>query len=290
MKILVTADLHYDIPRSREAARRLARQACDRGGDALVLVGDTAGADLDLMREALALFADYPGRKLLVPGNHCLWCRGEESSIDRYERILPELAAEEGFRLLDHEPVLLEAVGLVGSVGWYDYSFREESLGIPEGFYRAKVAPGAAEYLGQVPELLERHSDRLTERHRSMGVRWMDGVNIKLPLSDEEFVEHLAEKLRTQLRDLSRRARTIVAFLHHLPFDALVPRGRPDRFAFAAAYMGAERFGQVLLECRKVSHVYCGHSHWRRRLRVGHVNVVNVGSTYTDKRLEVLDL
>ena len=70
----------------------------------------------------------------------------------------------------------------------------------------------------------------------------------------------------------------------------MVPPGRPDRFAFVAAYMGAERLGEVLLNCRKLTHVYCGHSHWRDKRRVGHLQVVNIGSTYTDKHLEVLDL
>jgi len=54
--------------------------------------------------------------------------------------------------------------------------------------------------------------------------------------------------------------------------------------------MGVEQIGKVLLACRKVSHVYCGHSHWAGRRRIGHVTAVNVGSTYTQKRLEVLEL
>ena len=227
MKILITADLHYDLGRSRAAARELAARVCAAGGDAVVLVGDTAGARLHWWREALGFFAGFDGRKLLVPGNHCLWCREGEDSIDRYERVLPEVAGEFGFELLDHAPVVLDGVALVGSVGWYDYSFREACLGIPTAFYRAKVAPGA---------------DR------------------------------------------------IAAFIHHLPFEVLVPRGRPDRFAFAAAFMGSQRLGKVLLDCDKVREVYCGHSHWRARARVGRVEAINVGSTYTTKRLEVLEI
>ena len=66
MRILVTADLHYDIPRSREPARALAARACAAGGDAIVLVGDTAGPDLGPLAECLALLADFGGRKFLV--------------------------------------------------------------------------------------------------------------------------------------------------------------------------------------------------------------------------------
>ena len=97
VRIVVTADLHYNIPRSREPTRRLATDACAAGGDALVLVGDTAGADVGPLRECLERFADFPGRKLLVPGNHCLWCRDGEDSLERYERVLPAVADEADF-------------------------------------------------------------------------------------------------------------------------------------------------------------------------------------------------
>lgn len=290
MKILITADLHYNIARSRGPAEALASQALQAGGDVLVLVGDTAGADLTPLRQCLGLFAGFRGLKLLVPGNHCLWCRGEETSMERYERIVPEAAAQEGFVVLDHNPQALGRAGLVGSVGWYDYSFADAGLGLPEDFYRAKVSPGAAAYLGGHEQLLERHEATLTQQHYSMGVRWMDGVHVKLGMSDEEFVALLAKKLRSQIDELAPRVDRVLAFVHHLPFRDLVPKGRPARFAFAAAYMGADLLGQVLMENPKVSHVYCGHSHWEHRQRMGNVIVTNIGSTYVEKRLETLEI
>ncbi|MBS3733856.1 MAG: metallophosphoesterase [Phycisphaerae bacterium] len=295
MRICITADLHYDIARSRPSTERLAVRACRTGaegasGDALVLVGDTAGAALEPLREALALFDTFPGRRLLVPGNHCLWCRPGETSLDRYERILPEIAAEAGFAVLDHAPVVVEGVGLVGSIGWYDYSLRDESLGIPEPFYRAKVAPGAAARLDEHRPLVAAHADELTPRHMAIAARWMDGANVRLGMSDEQFTAMLARKLAQQLDDLAPRVDHIVAFIHHLPFRELVPADRPDRFAFAAAFMGAASLGEVLRAHPKVTHIYCGHSHWHDRQTIDGRTVVNIGSTYTDKRLEVLDL
>lgn len=295
MRILVTADLHYDIARSRGPARELAQRAVATGGDALVLVGDTAGAELGPLLECLRLFDGFAGRRLFVPGNHCLWCLPGQDSMDRYERILPDACGEAGFEFLDQGPVVLggeeqAAIGLAGSIGWYDYSFADASLDMPEDFYRAKVAPGAAEYLGGHEAILERHRGRLTKRHLDMGVRWMDGVHVRLGVTDEEFLGLLCARLRSQLLDLSARCERIVVFTHHLPFGNLVPSGRPDRFAFAAAFLGAGALGDVILEFPKVSHVYCGHSHWPGRKQVGHVAIVNVGSTYTEKRLEVLEL
>jgi len=53
--------------------------------------------------------------------------------------------------------------------------------------------------------------------------------------------------------------------------------------------MGSASLGEVLLACGKVSDVYCGHSHWRAERRIGHLRAVNIGSTYEQKRLEVLE-
>lgn len=290
MKILITADLHYDITRSRKPTERLAEEICGTRADALVLVGDTAGADLATVRRCLQLFDKFAGGKYMVMGNHCLWCHGDQTSMDRYERLIPQTAAEAGFAVLDHAPAVIGNVGLAGSIGWYDYSFAEKELQMPEDFYRAKMAPGAAAYLGEHQNLLDRHEGVLQDRHYSMGVRWMDGVHVRLGVSDEEFVTLVTQKLRGQLADLAPQAKQIVAFVHHLPFDEFVPRGRPDRFAFAAAFMGTHRLGQVLLECPKLTHVYCGHSHWPQRQQIGRLTVVNIGSTYTEKRLETLEL
>lgn len=289
MKILITADLHYDIARSRKPTERLARRACREGGDGLVLVGDTAGADTDVLRDCLRLFADFPGRKMLVPGNHCLWRTGNESSMERYERTLPAVVEEEGFVYLDQHPQVLGRLGLVGSVGWYDYTFHEESLGIPRAFYREKVTPGAAKYLGGYEELLAAHEDDLTDEQLEIRSRWMDGMRADLGMSDEAFVALLADRLAAQLRRVAPRVERIIAFVHHLPFEQLVPRGRPGRYAFAAAYMGSPRFGEVLLACPKVTDVYCGHSHWAAEEKIEHIRAVSVGSTYDEKKLEVLE-
>ncbi len=290
MRILVTADLHYNIARSRDPTEELAKDICQKGGDVLVLVGDTAGADLFPLRQALRLFDRFNGRKLFVPGNHCLWSHHGESSLDRYQRILPAVVGEEGFTLLDHAPAVVEGVGLIGSIGWYDYSLADAALAVPEAFYQAKLSPGAAAYLGGHEKLLAAHDDCLTARHRALRTRWADGRRVNLPFSDKEFCRRLCDTLAAQLAAWVEQVERIIVFLHHLPFVQLVPANRPDRFAFAAAFLGSERFGEILLNCSKVTHVFCGHSHWHEKRTIGHITVINIGSTYTKKRLEVLEI
>jgi len=292
MRLLVTADLHYDTPRSRAPTEALAERVRRTGGDALVLVGDSAGAAHEPLRDCLALFADFPGRRLMVPGNHCLWCLPGEDSIRRYEEVVPAIAAEGGFEVLDHRPANVDGTGLVGSIGWYDYSYREEHLKIPLEFYRAKLAPGAAERSPRHRPLVEKFRGELADWHFNIGVRWNDGVYVRMPMTDEEFLDYLLAKLRRQVDALQAdpAVERVAAFVHHLPFRQLVPPDRPPRFAFAAAFMGSDRIGEVLRGCGKLTHVFCGHSHWRGRCRVDGVEVVNVGSTYDRKHLEVVDL
>jgi predicted phosphohydrolase len=292
MRLLFTADLHYNVPRSREGAEAVAREACALGGDAIVLLGDSAGADLDAFGAALRLFADFPGRRLLVPGNHELWTRDGESSLHRYQRLVPDAARREGFEVLDFAPQVLGEVGIVGSVGWYDYSLADETLGIPREFYAAKVSPAAAEYLDEPHHraLLARHGDRLGERQRSFRARWMDGVRVRLGMSDAAFVERLRGRLRSQLAGVAPRVRRIVACFHHLPFAEQLPPNRPPKFAFAGAFLGSGAFGAECLREPKVTHAISGHSHWPDARTIGRVRAINVGCTYREKRLEVLDL
>jgi len=292
MRVLVTADLHYHSPRSRGPAEELAAEAVRAGGDALVLVGDSASAAHEPLRDCLGLFADFPGRKFMVPGNHCLWCLDGEDSIERYERTVPAIAAEAGFAVLDHGPAVIDGVGLVGSVGWYDYSYRQEDLGIPLAFYEAKVAPGAAARLGEHRHLVDRHRDELAEEHFDIGVRWNDGVHVRMDMTDAEFLARVVARLRGQLAALAADAsvREVAAFVHHLPFRHLLPVDRPPAFAFAAAYLGSDRIGEALRACPKLTRAFCGHSHWPGRCEVGGIQAVNVGSTYTEKRMEIVDL
>jgi len=118
----------------------------------------------------------------------------------------------------------------------------------------------------------------------------MDGAHIRVGMSDRAFNELLCGRLAKQLEALSAKVPRIVVFVHHLPFAQLLPTDRPDRFAFAAAFLGSPRLGEVLLRYPKVTHVYCGHSHWTSELKIGHITAVSIGSTYTEKHLEILDV
>jgi Icc-related predicted phosphoesterase len=289
MRIIATSDLHYNIARSQAPTEHVAREICRRGGDVLMLVGDSAATDLAILDRVLTLFDQWSGVKLLVAGNHELWSPPGEDSMTRYETTLARACKKHGVHYLDEEPWRANGVAFVGSVGWYDYSFRPSSMKIPLRFYQHKVAPGSAEAQDDHKHLIEK-TDDLTPTSRDIICRWMDGQRVTLPMSDVDFTHHLAHKLRRHLAEVSPTAKTIVAGIHHLPFAEVVPRSILPSFEFATGFMGSELLGETLLEFPAVRHVLCGHAHRAARCRKGELECRVIGSTYREKQFEVLDV
>jgi 3',5'-cyclic AMP phosphodiesterase CpdA len=76
VRIPATADLHYGLEREMdECTRQLARQVCSSDADLFLLGGDVAERSMESFGECLALFSDFSGPKLFVPGNHDFWIR-----------------------------------------------------------------------------------------------------------------------------------------------------------------------------------------------------------------------
>jgi len=75
-----------------------------------------------------------------------------------------------------------------------------------------------------------------------------------------------------------------------VPFAELLygPAALPHEFC--RAYMGSSRLGRLLVACRKVRHVICGHRHEAAAHEVGRLTALVAGSDYETKRLVELDL
>lgn len=289
MRIILTSDLHYDVQRSKGPTEAIARRIVEAGGDLLVLVGDSASTDLSILERVFGLFDSFGGRKLFTPGNHEMWVPKGGDSLLRYEEELGSVCAAHGVHYLDAAPFYANGVAVVGSVGWYDYSYRSAALKLPLRFYEAKVAPGRAEADEHYRHLIDGYDD-VPPGATDIIVRWMDGVRAKLGMSDVEFTRMLLERLRLQLEEASKRAARIVVAIHHVPFEELVPRPHVVNFAFASAFMGSELFGALIEEYPQVRDVYCGHAHRRKQVRRGALTATCIGSTYTEKVFDVLDV
>jgi 3',5'-cyclic AMP phosphodiesterase CpdA len=286
MRLILTSDLHHNHQRSRPLAEELIEKINRTGGDVLVLVGDTAVLANDALEACLSRFK-FNGVKLFVPGNHELWTRGNDS-YELFTRVLPKRVAALGWQWLQTKPFVADPIAIVGSLGWYDYSFAQESLGIPRRFYEAKVSPGAAERLEEYASLLAR-SDDISPQSREVVARWNDGKFVHLHRSDNTFLDELLAMLRSQLDGLRDHPRVLAA-IHQLPFRQLLPPPHSAQWDFAKAYLGSERIGELLLEYPNVRDVICGHSHFPAEAQVGHFHAKNTGCGYHRKFMHVMDV
>lgn len=286
MRLLITADLHYNHPRSRALADEVIDRMNAAGGDGVLVIGDTAIADGDALEQCLARF-NIPGPRLLLAGNHELWTRRDDSRPIFFEE-LPRRAAALGWHWLEDEPFVADRFAIVGTVGWYDYRFAQPSLEIPERFYRAKVSPGAVRFVAGMTHLLQNPAD-VSGKAMEVVARWNDGKFIHLHESDEAFLEGRLTSLRRQLQQM-RASPRVIAAVHHLPFAQLLPPPHSAQWDFAKAYLGSPRLGDLLLEYPNVTDCFCGHSHFPLCAQVHHIRAVNIGSGYRHKTFLPLDL
>jgi 3',5'-cyclic AMP phosphodiesterase CpdA len=286
MRLLVTADLHFNHRHSKPLAEQLIGEMNQAGGDVLLVIGDTAVADGEELEQCLALF-EFRGPKLFVAGNHELWTnRGDSYSIFNEE--LPRRVRDLGWQWLETDPFVAGDVMIVGSVGWYDYSFARDALGIPRRFYENKVSPGAAQRFSEFEGLFV-PSDDIPAASRDVLARWNDGKFVKLHRSDEAFLDELLARLESQLT-AAAGARRVIAAVHHVPFHELLPPTRGAQWDFARAYLGSPQLGALLARFPNVSHVLCGHSHFPVEARVGPIHAINIGSGYRYKTFRTIDL
>jgi 3',5'-cyclic AMP phosphodiesterase CpdA len=268
LKLLVTSDLHFGASSSgNRAVRRLAERVCGEGADALLIGGDIAESPRALA-ECLALFRRFSGVKLAVPGNHDIWTRQrhETDSWHLHEQELPAAFEQHGFHPLHLRPLTIDRVGFVGSMGWYDYSFRDD-IGVKLSDYQAKTFPGDSVPL------------------------WNDARFARLPMGDVQLTGLLVTRLREHLEQLEG-CDSVVGLLHHVISKRLLFHPRfvvPRVWRFFNAFLGSEQFGSVLASHPRVSLAFCGHIHRARSVRQNRACWTTIGSDYAAKELIVAD-
>jgi len=287
MRVLITADLHYNHPKSRALAEDVIHRMNDAGGDVLLVVGDTAVADGDWLERCLSLFQFPHAPRLFLAGNHELWTHGADS-YRLFQQDLPRRIKELGWQWLETEPFIAGSSAIVGSLGWYDYSFAQPDLQIPRRFYEHKISPGAAARFEEFKHLFDDSSD-IPPAEMEFFARWNDGRMVKLHRSDEQFLSELLDNLRRQLDQLKSVPNILVA-THHVPFRQLLPPPHSAQWDFAKAYLGSEKIGQLLLDYANVQNVFCGHSHFPIGAQIDHIRAINIGSGYRMKTFQTIDL
>jgi len=264
MRLILTADLHFGKNEAGDAsAREMAREINTLGADVLILAGDNAAFNPALFNECFQLFSDFPGRKFALCGNHDLWTRDGDSQII-YEQLFASWAEECGFEYLEGNPVLINGIGIAGSVGWYDYSFRDREIDIPLKYFEQNYHPKFA--------------------------RWNDGLFVKKDMSDTEFHDQCLATLEKGIQSLLPQTDTIVAVTHMIAFEEMRVQKPGPVWGFCNAFMGSRSLGEMLLRYPQIRHHFCGHTHLHNIHEKDGLRSVNIGSSYLQKRYEILEI
>ena len=268
MRIIITADLHYR-PSQRETYVQFSHWVKAQAPDCLIIAGDV-GHPLRLFRRALQLFADLDCPKLVLAGNHDVY-KGEHDSRTLWETVLPQASREEGFGWLEEEVVVLGvskepglkrqdgsevlepsevsgvkrregaqgtgAIGIVGTMAWYDYSSRAPQAAYSDADYR----------------LLKQMVN-----HDADFIDW--------PWSDVAMARFLVRRFAARLAGLvdNPTVNRIVVVTHVPIFPEALPHYPESEFySLMRAYLGNMTLGELVRRQPKVTQVVSGHIHHR---------------------------
>ena len=233
MKIAITSDVHFHHP-WYSRIRLLALQLKMMEPDLLILAGDI-GEPLSLFEEGLLAFAPVCEKRAVIAGNHDVWHREMDyTSQQLWESHLPQSAAQCGYTWLEDKNLVIEDVGICGTIAWYDYS---------------------ASPLGQ---------EFSTEQYQQLkNVLSNDAQFIDWPWSDPEFSVTVGDPFINRLDQLqSEEGVSEIVVITHVPLfrEALKPAVSKDQ-EFANTYYGNLTLGEAVIARPKVSTVFSGHVH-----------------------------
>jgi 3',5'-cyclic AMP phosphodiesterase CpdA len=254
VRLAFTSDLH--VEQNPEVAKLVAERSLGAGVDVLVIAGDVAGSGTR-RAAALEILAQGAPNVALVPGNHDLWCArpGRPGAVvdsrALYLDAIPEACVRAGVVYVPSGPVTLAGVTVVGQTGWYDYSLRDERLGVPLADYE-RGAHGRLAW---------------SDQHF---VHWPGLTRADGRLDDAALTSWMNERLARDLA-LAPRDRPAVIVTHVLPWAALVAH-RPLPWGFVRGFLGARSLGETISSAAvaglPVAQVISGHTHFARRAHV----------------------
>jgi 3',5'-cyclic AMP phosphodiesterase CpdA len=260
VRIAITSDLHYD-PRGRlthpSLIHTLANRIAAGHPDAVILAGDLAhgrrGFD-----ECLSCFTTIRVPLAVIAGNHDIWTDREEgySSDELWEHILERTTRQHGALWLEKENLVLGETGIVGSLGWYDYSAVDPSIATNEDFLES------------------------TKSSLNNDANW-----IKWDRSDRSFAKELNQAMLVRLQQLETdpRIRNILVVTHVPIVEQQIIRKPQDwRWGLSNAYFGNLTLGHEVLKQSKVRAIVSGHTHLGKEVRVARNSLSDVDVRVVD--------
>jgi predicted phosphohydrolase len=267
VRILATSDLDYSSD-NEVYLRNLASQIEGENPDVFVIAGGL-GESLSCFDAALSLFDGLSCHKAMVLGNKDVWnWDGDHNSQLLWTELLPDAIYKHGFVYLERENLVVDRVGICGTIGWYDYSGRDTRLGYT---------------VEQYQEL--------------KGLVNLDAQYIDWPWSDQEFAAVAQGDFVTRLEKLDhdRMVQRIVVVTHYPIFkEAMVHMPGDAQWNFGSAYAFNLTLGRIVAPKMKARGVISGHldvgGQWDISFAHNIVKIHIVGRTEHGPGYTVLDV
>lgn len=250
MRIIAFSDQHYDNRRNIERNIAISKSICEIGGDVLLFGGDMGETPEQIMLGFAAL-ERFPGRKLWYLGNNDLEAL-TKSQLGSHHEELAKLGERYGFHLLDKSPILVDIVGFVGSVGWYDGSL----------FNKPDYTP-----LADRAEIMRDSQLWFPQFHPPQG------------MTEEMFFDATLQRCKSQLDEIAQQTQRIVLGIHHVPSHDFVLHGASPQYDKRNYWMGSTKLGDLYQHPAVVLGL-TGHTHRSDTHLVGQKYVHNISTTH----------
>lgn len=225
MKLLFYSDLHLDNNETwckYDLVPHLLNYLREVKPDYVVIAGDIAGSAKEVLM-FLARLAEF--KILFVPGNHDIWTTAghKDASWNEYNQLLMHPGN------LIRYPLIIGDWAIVGSMGWYDYSFRHKHVNYDECKYLKKKF-------------------------------WNDADMCKWNMTDSELTNLMLQQTNDVLKECTNK--NVIFVTHFVPWKDFLTVTAKDS-PVTDGYMGSKRLGELLDQYKNVKYVHFGHTHKR---------------------------
>ncbi len=278
MKLIVFSDPHIDIQEKRgypNFMNKLNDHLESLEPDIILVTGDIAGST-SYIKKFLEEITVSAKKKIFCPGNHDIWVNSQsyDASWVKYYQVLPELSKELGWHYLPNQPLIIEKVAFVGTMGWYDYSTRnptwDNEISLQEYETKFNKKSGAV-WMDREYAKFGDYNDRVVADHFASELitdlqKISEDIFIELPGTEpaklEEFdIYKIADK--DQFGDID----TVVIGTHIVPFFEFVKFTGNLNWDYFSAFIGNTTLGKIIKsinrDLRKIS--VFGHTHFPQR-------------------------
>ena len=231
------------------------------------------------------LITRFEGR-IAFTGN--CWTSDPEphASLIIYNVILPHICEKLNVHYLDKKPLIIsDKLAIVGTMGWYDYSFKDKSVPATGLDYSNKSFCGSV---------------------------FCDKYYVKWHYDDKQFVKYQLKLMKKHL-ELVKDIETVIFVSHFVPYkEALdcfdyyqklkaksdkknayaadIKRTQQMFWRFGNAFQGSGKIGKLLDQYDNVKYIICGHQHRGKHIIHNNKDIYVIDTDYGKIRYNTLTL